>query len=116
MNTDPDIIAEAREFVLDSMDNASPDLTRIVLSQINKASREATVQNFNTGGSTASTGVIRDESGNFIPAPIVREPQFDSNPNESTTVTDLTSGIKYDTSTGLPVIEINEYETEQDRV
>ncbi len=42
--------------------------------------------------------------------------QFDSNPNESATVTDLTSGIEYDTSTGLPVVEISQYETEQDRV
>ena len=96
MNTDPDIIAEAREFVLDSMDNASPDLTRIVLSQINKASREATVKNFNTGGQAQG-------------------PQFDNNPNESATVTDLTSGIEYDTSTGLPVVEISQYEAEDDR-
>ena len=96
MNTDPDIIAEAREFVLDSMDNASPDLTRIVLSQINKASREATVKNFNTGGQAQG-------------------PQFDNNPNESATVTDLTSGIEYDTSTGLPVVEISQYESEDDR-
>ena len=96
MNTDPDIIAEAREFVLDSMDNASPDLTRIVLSQINKASREAAVKNFNTGGQAQG-------------------PQFDNNPNESATVTDLTSGIEYDTSTGLPVVEISQYESDDDR-